>query len=1027
MDSWAAKICAVVLTAMVYPSSVLAAFLQDDGADGIVSINASSFSDRISQGGHSWADATPNGHLGVAALEALPNSGANNNIGFETQSPRADYRVNFNRTGTHYIWIRGIGSDGDNDSLHVGLDGSAQPDSDRVNGFFPTFGWTNTTMDLVVATIDVPTLGLHTVNIWMREDGTIFDKLVLTTNELYVPQNDGPIQSNQGTPALAAPSIAPNGGTFANSVTVELATAEPSATILYTVDDTDPRSSDTAQLYGGPFELASDTTVRAYAFAPGYLDSLESGASFMIVEGQGPLAFLQDTGTNGIVSINASSASDRIAQGGHSWDEVTPPGHQGTAALGALPNIGANNNTGFEGSSPRADYKINFNRTGTHFVWIRGVSANGDDDSLHVGLDGIAQSTSDRITGFGGSFDWSNSTMDVIVATIDVQTTGLHTLNVWMREDGMVFDKLLLTSNMGYFPENPGPVESPQGTPSLASPTISPNGGSYPDSVTVSLGSNEPSANIFFTTDGTDPRTSGTAQTYLSPFLLTDDATVRTYAVADGFVDSPEASASFAITEAGGPLAFLQDGGAGGIVSINASGAFDRIAQGGHSWEDVYPVGHVGSAALQAQPNIGANRNTGFAALSPRADYRVDFDQTGLHFIWVRGTGADGDDDSLHLGLDGVAQDTSVRLSGFGPSFGWSGTTMNEVRAVIDVPTTGTHTLNVWMREDGMIFDKLVLSTDPTFTPAGTGPTQSAQGTPTLSPPVINPGGGYFSGSKSVTLTSATAGATIVYTVDGSDPRSSGTASVYAGPFEITASATINAAAQLVGYLDSELATNEFTETNCQISRIMPLGDSITEGIFGPVAAGPGIFTRGGYRAPLYRSLVDNGYTIDFDGSLSAGSALVPQIDADHEGRSGWSDDLVADNVYQFLFDNPVDIVLLHIGTNNFETSVDDVARILDEVDRFEADMAVTIKVVVAKIINRKTYHAPTSTFNANLEALILTRMGNGDQVILVDQEGALDYQSDMFDNLHPNSSGYGKMGTTWFTELQSQLSTCGQ
>jgi hypothetical protein len=49
-----------------------------------------------------------------------------------------------------------------------------------------------------------------------------------------------------------------------------------------------------------------------------------------------------------VVSINASSFVTRIAQGGHSWDDVTPAGHEGTAALQALPNNGANVNTGFE-------------------------------------------------------------------------------------------------------------------------------------------------------------------------------------------------------------------------------------------------------------------------------------------------------------------------------------------------------------------------------------------------------------------------------------------------------------------------------------------------------------------------------------------------------------------------------------------------------------------------------------------------------------------------------------------------------
>jgi hypothetical protein len=143
------------------------------------------------------------------------------------------------------------------------------------------------------------------------------------------------------------------------------------------------------------------------------------------------------------------------------------------------------------------------------------------------------------------------------------------------------------------------------------------------------------------------------------------------------------------------------------------------------------------------------------------------------------------------------------------------------------------------------------------------------------------------------------------------------------------------------GFLDSEITARDFTETSCTISRIMPLGDSITEGVFGPVAAGPELALRGGYRGPLYRSLVDNGYTVDFAGRLLAGGSLVPQIDPEHEGGSGWTDNQVAASVYSYLQDNPADIVLLHIGTNGFETSAADVGTILDEIDRFESDSGI--------------------------------------------------------------------------------------
>ena len=52
--------------------------------------------------------------------------------------------------------------------------------------------------------------------------------------------------------------------------------------------------------------------------------------------------------------------------------------------------------------------------------------------------------------------------MDMVAATITVSTPGVHTVNVWMREDGFVIDKVVLTVSPGYVPSGAGPAESPR-------------------------------------------------------------------------------------------------------------------------------------------------------------------------------------------------------------------------------------------------------------------------------------------------------------------------------------------------------------------------------------------------------------------------------------------------------------------------------------------------------------------------------------------------------------------------------------
>ena len=43
-------------------------------------------------------------------------------------------------------------------------------------------------------------------------------------------------------------------------------------------------------------------------------------------------------------------------------------------------------------------------------------------------------------------------------------------------------------------------------------------------------------------------------------------------------------------------------------------------------------------------------------------------------------------------------------------------------RVAIDIDSTGTHQLNLWVREDGTKVDRILLTQDANFTPSGIGP-----------------------------------------------------------------------------------------------------------------------------------------------------------------------------------------------------------------------------------------------------------------------------------------------------------------
>src|SRR4051812_4213000 len=81
---------------------------------------------------------------------------------------------------------------------------------------------------------------------------------------------------------------------------------------------------------------------------------------------------------------------------------------------------------------------------------------------------------------------------------------------------------------------------------------------------------------------------------------------------------------------------------------------------------------------------------------------------------------------------------------------------------------------------------------------------------------------------------------------------------------------------------------NASAESNGGV-RVMPLGDSITEGTQVP----------GGYRIGLWQRLATGGYRIDFVGSQYNGPTNLG--DHDHEGHPGWRIDQIDANITGWL------------------------------------------------------------------------------------------------------------------------------
>ncbi|MDT7726166.1 MAG: hypothetical protein QOI21_2742 [Actinomycetota bacterium] len=82
-------------------------------------------------------------------------------------------------------------------------------------------------------------------------------------------------------------------------------------------------------------------------------------------------------------------------------------------------------------------------------------------------------------------------------------------------------------------------------------------------------------------------------------------------------------------------------------------------------------------------------------------------------------------------------------------------------------------------------------------------------GTAAVATPTFSPGGGSYATAQTVTISTATAGSTIRYTVNGSTPTASST--LYAGPITVSASSTVQAIGLKAGLADSPVASASYT------------------------------------------------------------------------------------------------------------------------------------------------------------------------------------------------------------------------
>lgn len=174
----------------------------------VISLEAEYFDTRTGTATHEWVTNNLAGASNDASMITTPDYGALSTS--STDSPSLGYYAHFEYPGQWYLWVRGWGDtdsgEGKSDSLHAGSNSKLASTADKIQNFPSGWNWSNSTRDGARATINIPTSGIHLVNLWMREDGLSVDKIVLTNDPDYKPSGAGPVQSEGAASATTHPT-----------------------------------------------------------------------------------------------------------------------------------------------------------------------------------------------------------------------------------------------------------------------------------------------------------------------------------------------------------------------------------------------------------------------------------------------------------------------------------------------------------------------------------------------------------------------------------------------------------------------------------------------------------------------------------------------------------------------------------------------------------------------------------------------------------------------------------------------------
>jgi Chitobiase/beta-hexosaminidase C-terminal domain len=587
----------------------------------------------------------------------------------------------------------------------------------------------------------------------------------------------------------ATPSFNPPAGAVAPGTTVAISTTTPNATIYYTTNGADPTSSSTQ--YTAPIAITAAVTIKALAIASGLANSAVASAAYTTVTPTAatptfsPAGGAVAAGSTVAISTTTAGATIYYTTDGTDPGPTAPSSSMYTAPIpitAAVTIKAVATAPGFE-NSPVGSAAYTLTVVPTAVTPTFSPAAGAVLSGTTVTISTTTAGATIRYTTDGTDPGPSSTAY-----TTPIPVTAAVTIKAIASASGFADSAVGSAAYTLLLP--------------AATPTFSPAPGAVLSGTMVTISTTTANATIRYTTDGTDPGPTSTQ--YTAPIAITAAATIKAIASAAGFSDSAVGSAAYTILAPVATPTFSPGAGAvlsGTTVTISTTTAgatirytTDGTDPGPTSTAYTTPIPVTAAVTIKAVATA-----TGFAdSAVGSATYTILAPAATPTFSPLAGP---------------VVAGTAVTIST---------TTAN---AMIFYTTDGTQPATSAGGSTQLYSAPVSITTATTinaiavaanFAPSAVG--SAAYTIMVLTPaetPTFSPAAGVVDSGTTVTISSATAGATIYYTTDGTQPGTSagGSTLVYTAPIAITAATTINAIAVASGFAASAVASGVYTLT----------------------------------------------------------------------------------------------------------------------------------------------------------------------------------------------------------------------